>query len=307
MQFQRIKLTEDDYGERLDILLSKKLKVSRSHIQKLIKEKRLRVNEDTNPKNGMRIDKKHKIAIREDDEAPKPKKSSSSAKKLPIIFEDKNFLVINKPAGLVVHPSPTLAKNSDTVVELLNKHLSAFKKDLSGRAGIVHRLDKDTSGVLLVAKNPKSHAEFSAEFKNRKVEKTYLALVRGEPRTSKGRIDAPLRRATKDRKKMSIHNQGKAAVSNFEVLQNFKGSSLLQIQIETGRTHQIRVHLSSIGHPIVGDKQYGDALFNDEFEKKYGLTRQFLHATDLKIKKKHFHAPLAPDLEKILKALTQSS
>ena len=207
MQFQRIKVTEDEYGERLDVLLSKKLKVTRSHIQKLIQEKKIRVNENSNLKNGMRIEKNHKIAIQKEEKTVAKKKSSSTTKKLPILFENKDFLIINKAAGMVVHPSPTLSKTHETVVDLLKDHLSAFKKDKSGRPGIVHRLDKDTSGILLVAKNPKSHAALSAEFKDRKVEKTYLALVRGEPRTRTGSIDAPLKRATKDRKKMSIHNQ----------------------------------------------------------------------------------------------------
>ncbi|MFT7184608.1 MAG: 23S rRNA pseudouridine1911/1915/1917 synthase, partial [Oceanicoccus sp.] len=171
------------------------------------------------------------------------------------------------------------------------------------RPGIVHRLDKDTSGVIIIAKNNKTHEKLGKAFHDREVEKIYLAVVLGIPRTSKGTINAPIRRSSKDRTRMAIHNQGKSAVTHFEIEEVYQGYSLLKVKIETGRTHQIRVHLASIGHPVIGDNIYGDKEVNEEFEKNFGLKRQFLHANTLSIDGDKYIAPLKKDLLEVLDQL----
>ncbi|MBU1992576.1 RluA family pseudouridine synthase [Patescibacteria group bacterium] len=203
-----------------------------------------------------------------------------------VIYENKDFLVINKPKGVVVDSS--LAVNEGLV-----------------RGGIVHRLDKDTSGCLILAKNDKFQAYISGQFKDRKVKKVYTALVKGKIEPKEGTIEAPVGRSYRDRKKMSVHTlAGRNAVTHYKVLKYFKDCTLLEIKIETGRTHQIRVHLSAIGYPIVGDTIYGDKGFNKNFD----IDRQFLHAqkigfVDLKGEAREFEAPLPNDLEKVLELL----
>ncbi len=203
---------------------------------------------------------------------------------LEILYEDDELLAVNKQPGIVVHPDES-GHSSGTIVNAVLAHCGDSLTGIGGekRPGIVHRLDMDTSGVLVIAKTASMHARLSKAFQDREVHKLYLALVRGCPKTDKGRIDAPIRRDTKDRKKMAVNAQGKRAVSEFEILERFDGVSLLAVKIETGRTHQIRVHLASIGHPVVGDTVYGDAELNHEFAVEHDLKRQFLHAYELEI------------------------
>jgi len=301
MQFQTKTISEKIYNERLDSFLAKELKLSRNYVQKLIKNGHIRVNNKEVSKFGITLNKGDRISYR----IPEPITTSIKAENIPldIIFEDKNILVINKAAGIVVHPDSS-GHFSGTIVNAALSH----SKDLSGiggvlRPGIIHRLDKDTSGVLLIAKNDKTHQKYSKLFQDRKVEKIYYALVSGTPKTDTGKIDAPIKRSTSDRKRMSINFSGKNAISNFEIIKKFSGFSLLKINIETGRTHQIRVHMASIGHPIVGDKTYGNKKINKVFEKKHSLKRQFLHAYSIKIDSKTFTAKLPKQLESILLAL----
>ncbi|MFA6024654.1 MAG: RluA family pseudouridine synthase [Candidatus Gracilibacteria bacterium] len=296
MQFQSIIIKDKDSTARLDQFLAPFLKLTRNQVQRLIKEGCIFVNHKPEKANT-KLKTGDKILYR----IPEAEESKLVPEKIPleIIFEDKDFLVINKSAGMVVHPDES-GHNSGTVVHAVLAH----SKNLSGiggkkRPGIVHRLDKDTSGVLLIAKNDKTHQKFSKLFQDRKVEKSYLALVKGTPKSQKGRIEAPIGRSSNERKKMAVSTQGKTAISSFEVLAIYRGVSLLKVKIETGRTHQIRVHLASIGHPVVGDPVYGDKKLNAEFKEKHGLTRQFLHAAELKIDGKTFQAPLPEDLEKV--------
>ena len=295
MQF--ITVQEYEASKRLDQFVTEKLGVSRNQVQRLISEGYLKVNEKP-AKANQRVKSGDEISYF----LGRAKPSALKAEKIPldILYEDKNLIVINKQAGIVVHPDET-GHSSGTLVHALLAHC----KDLSGiggikRPGIVHRLDKDTSGVLLIAKNDKTHQKYSQLFQDRKVKKTYLALVKGNTKTQKGRIEAPITRHASDRKKMSVSHQGKNAVTTFEVLESHPGFSLLKVNIETGRTHQIRVHLASIGHPVIGDATYGDKALNKKFEEKYGLKRQFLHAQRLEIDGMVFEAELPLELATIL-------
>ncbi len=270
MQFKTLKVT--DTGERLDTFLAKKLKLSRNQIQHLIKEDNIHLNDKTPRKTGVKLKKNDKIAYR------LPEKTSTHKPEdipLEIIFEDKNILVINKPAGIVVHPDNS-GHSSGTILNAALAHCKNAKP--------VHRLDKDTSGVLLIAKNIKTHEKLSKLFKDRKVEKTYIALVKGHLKTKEGRIEAPIKRDSKNRQQMAINRLGKNAITTFKVLETYPKTSLLEVKIETGRTHQIRLHLASIGHPVIGDKKYGDP--------KSAFPRQFLHAKKLIIDGKTFSAKL---------------
>lgn len=223
-----------------------------------------------------------------------------------IIFEDKDFVIVDKPAGISVHPSPTDTK--DTLVSFLLAHC----RNLSGiggvmRPGIVHRLDKDTSGILVVAKNDRAHINLSAQFAGRKVKKEYIALVKGLLPVRAGAIEAPISRSMHDRKKMAVSARmgSREALTEFRVIKTFgAAASLVSVFPKTGRTHQIRVHFASIGHPVLGDKTYG----KDDF----GLKRQFLHAAKLEFlhpssgKRVKFFSKIPEDLDTVLKSLAKA-
>ncbi len=294
MQFQNYIVIPEESNERLDISITKKTGLSRNFVQNLIKSGLVRVNKVQIEKTGFKVSGNDEIAykILEKDSSVKPEDI-----KLNIIHEDEDLLVINKQAGLVVHPSDS----GHTSGTILNAALNIDKN-----ASLLHRLDKDTSGVLLIAKNLKTKTRLSKMFKDRKVEKTYLALVRGVPSSEKGKIEAPLKRNTSNRMRISINSKGKNAITKFKILEIYKNASLLKVNIETGRTHQIRVHMASIGHPIIGDSTYGDAKINKEYEEKYNLKRQFLHAKEIKIDGKTFTAKLPKELESVYKILTRS-
>lgn len=236
---------------------------------------------------------------------------------LEILYEDKNVLVINKPAGIVVHPGEGQKDYETTIVDLI---LPKLDKDFRGgnRPGIVHRLDKDTSGILVVAKNETACDSLKRQFKNRVIEKKYLALVFGKLRYPEGIIDSPIGRTGKGGNKMrvSMSNFGREAVTKYKVdsIYRFKRqylASLLNVEPKTGRTHQIRVHMAAIGYPIIGDSFYGNKKMNRIFEKSFGLSRQFLHASEIKFKLPGRNgktvkvtSKMPPDLEEVLKKLT---
>lgn len=263
---------------RIDSYLSAKNKdVSRVSIQRLIEEQKILVN-GKKIKPSYKVQENDKITQQEEI----PKEVSLKAQKIPIeiLYEDKDIIVVNKPKGLVVHPA-----NGNPDGTLVNAIMEICKDSLSGiggelRPGIVHRLDKDTSGVLIVAKNDVAHIQISEQIKNHEVEKTYLALVKGIVKESKATINMPIGRSTKDRKKMAVVKNGKEAITHFKVIERFPKSNctLLEIKIETGRTHQIRVHLSQIGYPIVGDAIYSNG------KNKWKIEGQCLHAKSLKFK-----------------------
>ncbi len=272
---QKIIVEKKETGKRIDAFLPLKLDVSRVTIQRLIEEQKILVN-------GKKTKASYKIQNGDIIEAQKeePKEIELKAQKIPIdiLYEDNDIIVVNKPKGMVVHPA-----NGNPDGTLVNAIMSICKDSLSGiggeiRPGIVHRLDKDTSGAIIVAKNDKAHISMSEEIKNHEVEKTYIALVKGFVKENEATINMPIGRSTKDRKKMSVSKNGKNAISHFKVIERFKNYTLLEVKIETGRTHQIRVHLSQIGYPIVGDTVYSNG------KNEWGIKGQCLHAKSLKFR-----------------------
>lgn len=279
---QEITLTagSEDTGSRLDIFLTGKLAdLSRSRAQKLIDECRVTVNHT--------LCKDKNYRIRAGDLAtltiPPPEKAIPEPEDidLDIIYEDSDLLVINKPRGMVVHPAP--GHCSATLVNALLGHCT----DLSGiggvmRPGIVHRLDKDTSGLLIAAKNDYSHRLLSDQLKNRQIKREYIALVHGQVSPARARIAAPIARHPRHRKKMAVMEGGREAVTRYRVLKKFDRYSLLKLKLETGRTHQIRVHLSNLGYPVVGDETYTKGAGGDL--PRHLIASHALHAYRLNFK-----------------------
>ena len=269
---------KEDEGNRIDSYLSRKKEdVSRVTIQRLISENKIIVN-GKSTKGSYKVQVNDIITVEED----KPKEISLKAQEIPIeiIYEDNDIIVVNKPKGMVVHPA-----NGNPDGTLVNAIMAICKDSLSGiggkiRPGIVHRLDKDTSGILIVAKNDKAHINLSEQIKNHKVQKTYIALVRGIVKENEATINMPIGRSPKDRKKMAVVKNGREAITHFKVIERFPkhNCTLLEIKIETGRTHQIRVHLSQIGYPIVGDTTYSNG------KNEWQISGQCLHAKSLKFK-----------------------
>ncbi len=293
----------DESPQRLDkFLASTFLGHSRSKLQRLITEEYVLVNGKPPKKLGQLLKKGDCIEVA----FPPDEPVNIIPEEIPldIIFEDENVLVINKPAGMVVHPSA--GHSSGTIVHAVLAHLGRFEGyDGNQRAGIVHRLDKDTSGIIMIAKNEESLKWLQHQFKIRETEKIYIALVDGKPATSRGRIIAPLYRHPRNRKRMAIapEGKGKNAETEYEVLHTFQRHTLLRVHPLTGRTHQIRVHLSSIDNPVVGDRVYG--LRNPSLP----MNRFFLHAAEIEIRlpgkknKTKFEAQLPADLSQILEKL----
>lgn len=263
-------------NKRLDVYLSEKnVGISRSAVQRLIDEGNILLN-NKKTKHSYKVQVGDKITVEE----IKPKEIELKAQDIPldIIYEDDDIIVVNKPKGLVVHPA-----NGNPDGTLVNAIMSICKESLSGiggeiRPGIVHRLDKDTSGILVVAKSDEAHIKMSEQIKNREVKKIYIALVRGVIKENEATINMPIGRSTKDRKKMAVVRNGKQAITHIKVLKRYDGHTLLQVNIETGRTHQIRVHLSQIGYPIIGDMVYSNG------KNKFGIEGQCLHAKSLDFK-----------------------
>ena len=269
-------ITENEKGKRLDAYIATKNEnITRTSAQRMIEEGNILVN-----------GKKQKVAykINIDDVVTvvpeEIKEISIEAEDIPIdvIYEDKDIIVVNKPKGMVVHPA-----NGNYNGTLVNAIMGMCKETLSGiggeiRPGIVHRLDKDTSGLLIIAKNDKAHVKMSDQIKNHEVKKTYIALVRGVIKENEATIDMPIGRSTSDRKKMAVNKEGKNAITHIKVIKRYDKYTLLQVNIETGRTHQIRVHLSYIGYPIIGDTTYSNG------KNKFGVVGQCLHAKSLEFK-----------------------
>jgi 23S rRNA pseudouridine1911/1915/1917 synthase len=301
----------DQAGERLDRYLAGAMPgLSRSQAQRLIEEGRVHVA-GRQAKANLALKEGDRISV----ELPEPIPTSAQPEDIPVpvLYEDADLLVVNKPAGMVVHPAA--GHSSGTLVNALLHHVD----DLSGiggelRPGIVHRLDKGTSGVMVVAKHDAAHEALSRQFADREVEKEYVALVWGVVQAGR-RIDLPIGRDPNDRQKMSARSRrARSAVTRITRAQHLRGVTLCQVAIATGRTHQIRVHLNAIGHPIVGDATYGGvrARVAQDLRPVLRLGRPFLHAARLAFthptdgRAMNFEAPLPDDLQQVLDQLHEA-
>ncbi len=297
-----IKVEKLEAGKRIDTYIPSKSEYSRAMIQKMMNNGNILVN-GKKVKVSYKVQADDEITIKEQ----AAKEISLEAQDIPIevLYEDNDIIVVNKPKGMVVHPA-----NGNPDGTLVNAIMSICKDSLSGiggeiRPGIVHRLDKDTSGVLIVAKNDKAHIKMSEQIKNHEVEKTYIALVKGFVKENEATIDMPIGRSLKDRKKMAVRKEGKNAVTHFKVIERFPNYTLLEVKIETGRTHQIRVHLSEIGYPIVGDEVYSNG------KNEWNIHGQCLHAKSLKFKhpitekEMCIEAPIPEYFQNIIKELEE--
>ena len=269
-------VSQEEKGKRLDTYIpSVDTDITRTSAQRLIEDGNILVN-GKNAKVSYKIQENDKISV----EIPEPKQIELKAQDIPIeiVYEDSDIIVVNKPKGMVVHPA-----NGNPDGTLVNAIMAICKDSLSGiggeiRPGIVHRIDKDTSGLIIVAKNDNAHVKMSEQIKNHEVKKTYIALVRGVFKENEATIDMPIGRSTSDRKKMAVNKNGKNAITHIKVLKRFDKYTLLKVNIETGRTHQIRVHLSHIGYPIVGDYTYSNG------KNEFDVIGQCLHAQKLEFK-----------------------
>jgi 23S rRNA pseudouridine1911/1915/1917 synthase len=247
-------VTDDEADRRLDSVLALLWPdLSRARIQRLIREGRVTVN-DRRIRPSDTAKSGQLVVV----EVPEPEPTDILGEDIPldIVYEDPDLLVVNKPAGLVVHPGA--GNPSGTLVNALVHHLPGVAAVGGvGRPGIIHRLDKGTSGLLLVAKNDRAHQKLTRALSQREIRRTYLALVWGTPDPAEGRIEAPLGRHRTQRKKIAVVKTGRVAATRYRILEPFVGCSLIECSLETGRTHQIRVHLSHLGHPVMGDQEYG--------------------------------------------------
>ena len=270
-----MKVNSESIGKRLDVVVSEILEITRSSAQGMIDEGLVTVNGKAQSKN---------YRLRQDDELEieeqELKELAVEPENIPldIVFEDEDIIVINKPSGMVVHPAP--GNESGTLVNALLYHCKGSLSGINGvvRPGIVHRIDKDTSGLLVVAKNDESHVFLSSLLKDHGIKRVYHAIVVGHYKESSGTVNAPIARHPVDRKKMAVVAGGREAITHYEVIEEYPSFTYARFQLETGRTHQIRVHTSYIGHPIIGDLVYGGGKTAFEKNNKALLDGQILHA-----------------------------
>ena len=263
------KIIVDVDGDRIDKFVSDKLDISRSRVQKLIEDGNITIDGKL-AKSSSKVESGQIIMV----EIPELIPLEVKAEEIPldILYEDNDVIVVNKPKGMVVHPA-----NGNFTGTLVNAIMAHCKDNLSGingviRPGIVHRIDKDTSGVLVIAKNDKSHLHLASQLKEHSMKRVYIAIARGVFKEENGTINAPIGRNPKDRKKMGIVASGRHAVTHYRVLKQLDDAAILEVKLETGRTHQIRVHMAYINHPLLGDEVYSSG------KNKYGFTGQALHA-----------------------------
>jgi 23S rRNA pseudouridine1911/1915/1917 synthase len=284
-------------GRRLDVALAERLGKSRTVVQRLVRDGHVLVD-------GARLEKRHTLRVGETVswELPPPAPSELVPESLdvPIVFEDDWLLVVDKPAGMVVHPAP--GHEHGTLVHAL------LERGIAGghgrRPGVIHRLDRDTSGLLIVARGEEAYRRLVAAMSGRRISRTYLALLCGELAQDEGTIDAPVGRHRRDRRRMAVHSvRARPAVTHFATLARGAGYTLARVRLETGRTHQIRVHFAALGHPVAGDVTYGRRPVPE------GLTRHFLHAAELRFahpadgRELQFESPLPEELGAFLDGL----
>lgn len=294
-----ITLEADTDGQRLDRFLMERLDHSRNHFQRAIERGDVKVNDRTT-KNNCKLRVGDRISIEEPE--PEPMYAQPEDIPLDILYEDADIIVVNKARGMVVHPAEY--SNYGTLVNALLYHC----RDLSGingvmRPGIVHRLDKDTSGVMVVAKNDRAHVKLAEQIREKSARRVYEAIVHGRVKLDAGIINGAIGRSPFDRKKMAIVEGGKPATTEFKVLERFDRYTLVECRLRTGRTHQIRVHMTAIGHPLMGDPIYGAR------RNEFYMTGQALHSRELTLmhpttgEEMKFEAPLPEDMQSIINKL----
>ncbi len=291
-------------GVRLDAFLSADGALTRSQAARLIAEGRVRVNGKPAAKSA-RLSGGETVTV----DVPQLRETALSPQDIPldVVYEDDDVIVVNKPTGLVVHPAP--GHPDGTLVNALLHHCGDSLSGIGGekRPGIVHRIDRDTSGLIIAAKNDAAHLALSAQLKDHSLSRTYECLVTGNMKQDSGTVDAPIGRSSADRKKMAVVPTGRRAVTHWEVVARYPGVTHLRCRLETGRTHQIRVHMAHIGHPILGDTVYGAK------KPVPGLTGQCLHATGLRFvhprtgEPVELHCPLPPEFTAMLQKLQNKS
>lgn len=313
LEILKLNITEAEKGTRLDLVLSAALEdYSRSFIQKLFESGNISVNGEVCRTKKYKAEAGDQVKIT----VPQPEKLEVTAEDIPldIVYEDDQLLVVNKPAGMVVHPAP--GNYSGTLVNALMHHCGNELSSINGviRPGIVHRIDKDTSGLLMVAKTDRAHSSLSQQLAEHSITRKYRAIVYSNIREDEGTVDKPIGRSPVNRLRNAVILPGmpgnaaaRSAVTHYRVLERFGGFTLIEAVLETGRTHQIRVHMSYIKHPLLGDELYGPS------KNKVGAKRQMLHAGVLGFvhpvsgEYMEFTAPLPADYEEVLNRLRGSS
>lgn len=302
-----ITVPPDESPERLDKYLTQITDITRSHIQALVERSLVLVNGAALNKPGYTVRPGDEITIL--DEEPSPDKLVPEDIPLEIYFMDNDLAVVNKPAGMVVYPAPGHARGT-----LMNSlaHIAPHLATIGGpiRPGVVHRLDKETSGVMVVALTDEAYYSLTEQFRVKETRRKYAALVYGKPAMDKGEISKPIGRATSDRKRMSTHTRrGKEAQTTWKVLERYTGATLIEAILGTGRTHQIRVHMAFMGHPVLGDESYGRKAFIVQGDKKIYFPRQMLHARSLGFRHPRtgehmeFSSPLPEDMQEAIRSL----
>ncbi len=291
-------------GKRLDVFVSESMEeMTRSHVQKLIEEGRVTVN-GAAAKGNRRLKDGDLVEC----DVPDPKPAEITAEEIPldILYEDEDVILVNKPKGMVMHPAA--GHDSGTLVNALMFHCGDRLSGINGvlRPGIVHRIDRDTTGVLVICKNDAAHLSLAEQLKEHSITRKYRAIVSGVIKENEGTVDSPIARDPKDRKKMKCGMpEGRRAVTHYRVLQRFRSCTYIECRLETGRTHQIRVHMASIGHPVLGDQVYGPA------KNPYHLEGQTLHAMVLGFRHPRtgeymeFTAPLPKYFSELLETFTK--
>ena len=308
-----LNVAAEDAGKRIDAYIADNSELTRSAAAKLVESGDILVNGKTVAKNC-----KLKAGDVVDVELPEPAPDKAEPENIPldVIYEDDDIIVVNKPSGMVVHPAA--GNPCGTLVNALLYHCKGSLSGIGGvvRPGIVHRIDKDTSGLLVVAKNDESHNFLSEKLKTHEVSRIYYAIVIGSFSEDEGMVDAPIGRHPSDRKKMAVLKEGQGtarnAVTHYKTLARYKGFSLVRCQLETGRTHQIRVHMAYKGHPLLGDSVYGGGKTQFEAANKGLISGQCLHAKELMLthpktgKDMHFECQLPEEMKKIIEKLEKT-